>query len=179
MLVTVRRPYGGLEGRRVRVGTRLYVIKPGHKASDAPEGITAIAYTRYKDLAMNGLVTTEALEAPKKVKLPEKAQRLGNGSGRKANKEREQAQKAHKKTGGRTGKDAPPSSSPAAPAPEEKTGIFGARKRRGQRASDGSQSTTPSSSAPGQTANTPQTGDGGSTTDPQSQSGENDIKDSL
>lgn len=181
MIVTVVRPYGGLEGKRIRIGTQFWVAKPGTKGT-APEGVTTIAFERYRELkARNMLVDGKPDGLPTRIKVANtrKAPAAASQKGKapKPLNDREKAEKRHKgQNGGRTGRTAAPSSSQAAPAQEPSTGLLGQRKRRGQRASVGSPSTTGSNSAPGQTANTEQTGDGGGTTQNPSENGEKGTK---
>lgn len=178
MIVTVVRPYGGQEGKRCRVGTQFWVVKPGGKAK-GPEGILPITYDRFRDLKAKGLVTdqeTTAAQPVAKVVTPRKAPGSQAGKGQKDPTQRQKSERRHKdQNGGRTGKGAESSSSPAAQAQPGSGGLLGHRKKRGQRASDGSPSTTPSASVPGQTANTQQTGDGGGTTDQKSGTGEKET----
>lgn len=173
MIVTVLRPYGGLEGKRIRVGTQFWVLKPGTKGKP-PKGMIIISYDRFRDLSLKGMVTekeTDIKPPVAKVVQPRKAPTV-TVPAPKAQTVREKSEQKHKpQNGGRTGKGAALSSSQAAPAPGPSTGLLGRRQKRGQRASDGSQSTTLSNSAPGQTANTEQTGDGGDTTPKPSETG--------
>lgn len=174
MIVTVIRPYGGLEGKRIRVGTKFWVTKPGTKGKP-PKGMVIISYDRFRDLSQKAMVTdkeTNIKPPVAKVVQPRKAPTVTAPSP-KAQTVREKSEQRHKgQNGGRLGKAAESSSSQAAPAPGPSTGLLGRRRTRGQRGSDGSQSTTPSNSAPGQTANTQQTGDGGGTTPSTSETGE-------
>lgn len=178
MIVTVVRPYGGQEGKRCRVGTQFWVVKPGGKAK-GPDGLQPISYDRFRDLKAKGLVTdkdTDATPAVAKVTTPRKAPAAQRGKDQKELTERQKAARRHKdQNGGRTGKGAARSSSPADQAQKPSGGLLGHRKKRGQRGSDGSPSTTVSKSVPGQTANTQQTGDGGGITDPKSGTGENET----
>lgn len=174
MIVTVLRPYGGQEGKRIRVGTRFWVTKPGTPGKP-PEGVTIISYDRFQALSQKGMVTkdeTDIKTTGAKVVQPRKAPAVTARTA-KAKTDRQKSEQKHKgQNGGRTGKGAGQSSSQAAPVPGPSTGLLGRRQKRGQRGSDGLQSTTPTASAPGQTANTQQTGDGGGTTDPASKTGE-------
>lgn len=175
MKVSVIRPYGGAEGKRVRVGTVFWVVRPGAKGS-GPKGLQPISYDRYRELTAKGMLqdgVSDTAPARAAVTTPRKAPAKGGGRDPKGETERQTSQKKHKAgRGGQTGKAGAPSSLPVDPAPDKSGGLLGHRKRRGQRASDGSQSITPSDSAPGQTATTQQTGDGGGTTPAKSETGD-------
>lgn len=175
MIVTVVRPYGGAEGKRVRVGTQFWVKKPGGKAA-GPKGVLVIEFPRFQALKAKGMIVegeTDQAAPVIRVSTPRKAPVVGKRPAPKKT-ERDISNQRHKagQNGGQTGKAAARSSSPAVQAPPASGGLLGQRAKRGQRASDGSPSTTPSNSAPGQTANMQQTGDGGDTTPPPSENGE-------
>lgn len=165
MLVKVLRPYSGQEGKRVRVGTELFVNVEG---SEAPEGAIVISVQRYKDLSRVGLVETGMVDTEKPAKRTGKnvAPPKPKVTDKVANARKQQAPNTTKKgkdpTSIRIGKVNAPSSSVVVPASEAVTSK--PRGKRGERA--GSESTTPTVSSETQTPSTPQTPPGGDSTEP-------------
>lgn len=182
MLVEVKRAYGGAEGKRVRVGDRFWVLRPGGKK--APEGVQQITQARYQQLLQQRLVGPA--EAGAKVEEPSRprpeprtrrpaapvpgakvepdstAPRAPRPRQAAKAKDAEKPKSPRPPRGGQTGEGAPSSSSPAAPQTGGST-LKQRGTRRGQ-TSGGSSSTTPSGSAPGQTSSTPATPNGGGST---------------
>lgn len=167
MLVKVLRPYSGLEGKRIRVGTELFVNVDG---SEAPEGHLVISIQRYKDLARVGLVEKDMIDTEKPVKRTGKNVAPPNRqvSDKVATARKQQAPNTSKKgkdpTSIHVGKANALSSSVVVPASEGVTSK--PRGKRGERA--GSESTTPTESSETQTPSTQQTPPGGDSTEPPS-----------
>lgn len=180
MLIEVKRPYGGAEGKRVRVGARFWVRYPGKKA--APDGVLEITPARYQQLSQQRLVA--AVDPDAKVQEPSRPRpeprtrrpaapvpgakvEPDSPRGPGARTAAKSAEPKPKRilpvpSGSPTGPGARPSSSPAGP----QTGGSTLRQRGTRRGetSGGSPSTTPSDSAPGPTPSTAPTPGGGDTT---------------
>ena len=177
MLVQVRRAYSGAEGKRVRIGTQLWVAKDSK--SKAPDGVQTISWARYQQLSASRIVEpADGRKAPPQPKAkveprPKPAPSKGEPGAKIEPDSRSAARKAaaantppppskHAPRGGLTGEGAESSSSQAAPQTGKST-LKQRGVRRGQR-SGGSPSTTPGDSSPTPTSSTPATGDGGGTT---------------
>jgi hypothetical protein len=186
MLVQVDRPYGGAEGKRVRVGQRFWVKSPG--AGKKPQAdLREISHPRYVQLKSMKLVSPVAAgdtgpgarskvereprnrvaPDPRAKVLPDSAPPKAPGADpKKASKAAAPKSKAApgSRPGGRsTGETGQPSSSqagrPTKPSTLKQRGV-----RRGDRAPGGSPSTTPTASPPGASPSTPATPVGGATT---------------
>ena len=166
MLVKVIRPYSGQEGKRVRIGTELFV-QTGKES--APDGVAVISVQRYRDLARVGLVEKDKLPNDEKPSSRTSSRRAAPPAGKpksaevaKARKQqaRNPAEKGKDPTSIRVGNRNAPSSSVVVPASEGVTSK--PRGKRGERA--GSPSTTPTASSQTQMSSMPQTPPGGDNT---------------
>lgn len=179
MLIEIKRAYGGLEGKRIRVGDRFWVLAPGGKP--APEGIRTMELQRFNQLKQQRLADkvqpgssparpTKERQAPRRQPAPEpraKVQPDSNGSKagvseRLASKKKEPAPRSSPLGGPKAGEAVTSSSSQA--APQTGTSTLKQRGTRRGQAPAGSPSTTPTDSSPGQTSSTPATPNGGDTT---------------
>lgn len=180
MLIEIKRAYGGQEGKRVRVGQQFWVAAPGSKK--APDGLVVITFSRWKQLEAARLAAKvegdsapaaprPARSSPTPTRTPTPAPRSKvepdsnapkQPGARALSKAKEPAPQSPRPGGPKDGKDATSSSSQAAPQ-IGKSGLKQRGTRRGT-GSGGSSSTTPTSSAPGQTSSTPATPNGGDST---------------
>lgn len=185
MLIEIKKAYGGQEGKRVRVGDRFWVDKPGGKK--CPDGLRSMTLTRFRQLEQQKIAAPVAAAVPgAKVEPASKPARphreptparspaapgakvepdSGSRPGateRQTSKAKEPAPQSPRNGGPKAGKGATSSSSQADPQTGAST-LKQRGTRRGQ-VSAGSPSTTPTDSSPGPTSSTPATPDGGDTT---------------
>lgn len=168
MLVKVLRPYSGIEGRRVRSGTALFI---SDGTSEVPEGAIAVSPARYRELERVGLVEPGKLATEKGPKRPGRAappnKKPTNAIADTRRKLAPNTTAPGKDpTGIKIGRANALSSSVVVPASESVTSkpLRNTRGRRGERA--GSPSTTPIESSTDQTSSTPPIEPGGESTEP-------------
>lgn len=181
MLVAITRAYGGQEGKRIRVGERFWVAKPG--SGKKPKGMREMTLQRFNQLKQQRLAV-EATDAAAPAAAPPKPGRAtpprrpaSPVPGAKVEPDSRppgERREAHRRVppppppintrpgGSQTGEGGSSSSSQAAPQTGPST-LQLRGNRRGQRRA-GSPSTTPTDSVPGPKSSTPATPNGGDTT---------------
>lgn len=188
MLIEVKRPYGGAEGKRVKPGTRFWVALPG-KGKKPQRDLREITMGRYQQL--KGMRLAEPVDPrlaavaapmdkrdrqPQRGTAPTPANKVmpdsqpkappapGGRAASKAQSPKTAASKAARPGGGQPGAEDGLQSSSLGGRPTKPSTLKQRGVRRGDR-SDGSPSTTPGDSSPGLTASTPATPAGGVSTD--------------
>lgn len=172
IICEITKTYGGVEGRRVKAGTRFAV----GQAAGGLMVITPARFGQLKDVGLGREWDPKTQAAAPRVdyvgpKAGQVVQQPKKTQSRTAAKQRRQVQAdapgeprpLARQAGGLSmgGAERPASSSPAAPASNSSSS---ASPMRGSRRSAGASSTTPSSSAPGPTSSTAVTGHGGART---------------
>ncbi len=170
-IAEITRTYGGLEGRRVKAGTRMAVEKP-------VAGLQVITLGRYKQLVSAGLArpwtgSPTPAPAPRPAYAPQ-----GQTVKQPIQTAARSVKQAQKKAAARKNPGAPLEPRPlvnpaggqtgasesASLSPEDQASKKATLGLRGTRASRRSQSITPTASSPGPTPSTPATGPGGAST---------------
>lgn len=170
-IAVVTRSYGGLEGRRVKAGTRFAIDRaaPG-------EDIKIITRARFQQLKDACLVRPDGTEGPAGAPQPAYMAARQEVVQRSPNQSRTAAKRlARQKNGGQPAEPRPLTN----PALGSQTGAITLASLspadqalapsglglRGRRRSASSRSTTPTSSSPGPTPSAPSTAPGGGTTE--------------
>lgn len=191
MLIEVVRPYGGAEGKRVKIGRRFWVQTPKTKAPPGVQEITQTRYAALKNMRLVVPVTAASAPAPKakpdrapgskpapapraapapaplsKVEpdsKPPAAPAPGARSAAKAQVQKTKASAASR-PGGQPSAEGGQQSSSQAGRPTKPSTLKQRGVRRGDSPPSGLPSTTPGDSPPGQPSSTDATPAGGGTT---------------